>query len=110
MTKNFADLSGRVAVVIGGTSGLGRTIALGLAEAGAHVVASGRRQTLVDDVASALRALGRETLTRTVDVADRQSIDQLRGAVLAQFRRVDVLVNAAGQIQRMPTHAITEQE
>ena len=110
MVKNFMDLSDRVAVVIGGTSGLGRTLALGLAEAGAIVVASGRRQELVEEVSGEIRALGRETLTQSVNVSDRKSIDALRDAVMQQFGRVDVLVNAAGRIKRTPTKELSEQE
>src|ERR1035441_2223117 len=100
MTKNYTDLTGRVAVVIGGTSGLGRAIALGLAEAGAAVVASGRRQELVDEMAAAIEQLGRESLNYSVNVSDRASIDTLRDAVLARFGRVDVLVNAAGRTKQ----------
>lgn len=110
MLKNFTDLAGRVAVVIGGTSGLGRTIALGLAEAGADVVSSGRRQELVDGVSAAIRAAGRETLSQSVNVADRKSIDELRDAVVARFGKVDVLVNAAGRIKRTPSKDLPEQE
>src|SRR6266478_3755284 len=98
MVKNFTDLSGRVAVVIGGTSGLGRTLALGLAEAGADVVSSGRRQELVDEVSAQIGALGRETLSLSVNVANRKSVDALRDVVMQRFGRVDVLVNAAGKI------------
>ena len=83
MIKNYTDLTGRVAVVIGGTSGLGRAIALGLAEAGAAVVATGRRQELVDEMAAAITKLGRESLNHSVNVSDRASIDSLREAVLA---------------------------
>jgi len=110
MTKNYTDLTGRVAVVIGGTSGLGRAIALGLAEAGAAVVASGRRQELVDEMAAAITQLGRESLNYSVNVSDRASIDTLRDAVLARFGRVDVLVNAAGRTKRTPTKDLPEQE
>jgi len=110
MVKNFMDLSDRVAVVIGGTSGLGRTLAVGLAEAGANVVASGRRQELVEEVSGQIRALGRETLSQSVNVSDRISIDALRDAVMQQFGRVDVLVNAAGRIKRTPTKELSEQE
>ena len=110
MIKNFTDLSGRVAVVIGGTSGLGRTLALGLADAGADVVSSGRRQELVDEVSAQSRALGRETLNLGVNVADRKSVDALRDAVMQSFGRVDVLVNAAGKIKRTPTRDLAEQE
>ena len=110
MVKNFTDLSGRLAVVIGGTSGLGRTIALGLAEAGADVVSSGRRQDLVDGVSAAIRDLGRETLSQCVDVAQRQSVDALRDAVVKRFGRVDILVNAAGRIKRAPSKDLAEQE
>jgi NAD(P)-dependent dehydrogenase (short-subunit alcohol dehydrogenase family) len=104
------DLTGRVAVVIGGTSGLGRAIALGLAEAGAAVVATGRRQELVDEMAAAIEKLGRESLNYSVNVSDRASIDTLRDAVLARFGRVDVLVNAAGRTKRTPTKDLPEQE
>lgn len=110
MAKNFLDLTDRVVVVIGGTSGLGRVIGLGLAEAGAHVIATGRRQSLVDEVSGTIRALGRDTLNRTVDVAKRGSVDEFRDAVLARFGRVDVLLNAAGRIKRVPTVDLSEEE
>jgi NAD(P)-dependent dehydrogenase (short-subunit alcohol dehydrogenase family) len=110
MSKNFTDLTGRVAVVIGGTSGIGRTIALGYAEAGATVVATGRRQEMVEEVSQAIRNLGQETLPLTVDVADRASIDRLRDAILEKFGQVDILLNAAGRTKRTPTKDVSEQE
>jgi len=110
MVKNFMDLSDRVAVVIGGTSGLGRAIALGLAEAGADVVASGRRQELVGEVSAQISAVGRKTLSHAVNVSDRKSIDALRDVVVERFGRVDVLVNAAGRIKRTPAKELSEQE
>jgi NAD(P)-dependent dehydrogenase (short-subunit alcohol dehydrogenase family) len=110
MVKNFTDLTGRVAVVVGGTSGLGRTIAMGLAEAGAAVIPSGRRQELVDEVSAAVARLGRETLNYSVNVSDRKSVDTLRDAVLERFGKVDVLVNAAGRTKRTPTKDLPEQE
>jgi NAD(P)-dependent dehydrogenase (short-subunit alcohol dehydrogenase family) len=110
MAKNYMDVTDRVAVVVGGTSGLGRVIALGLAEAGAHVVPTGRRQALVDEVCEAVRALRRDTLNQTADVADRASIDALRDAVLRKFGKVDILLNAAGRTKRIPTNELSEQE
>ena len=110
MIKNYMDLSGRVAVVVGGTSGLGRTIAMGLAEAGAAVVSTGRRQDMVDEVSAAIQALGRDTLAYSVNVSDRASIDTLRDAVMQHFGRVDILVNAAGRTKRTPTKDLPEQE
>jgi NAD(P)-dependent dehydrogenase (short-subunit alcohol dehydrogenase family) len=110
MIKNYTDLTGRVAVVVGGTSGLGRTIALGLAEAGAAVVATGRRQELVEEVSASIVALGRESLAYSVNVSDRASIDTLRDAVVARFGKVDVLVNAAGRTKKTPTKDLPEQE
>ena len=110
MTKNFTDLSGKVAVVIGGTSGLGRAIALAYAAAGANVVATGRRRDLVDVVAAAIRALDRDTLALTVDVGKRESIDKLRDAVVGHFGAVDILVNAAGRTKRTPTKDVPEDE
>lgn len=110
MIKNHTDLSDRVAVVIGGTSGLGRTIAIGLAEAGAKVVPTGRRQAQIDEVCGAIRTLGRDAFSHTADVADRKSIDALRDAVVAKFGGVDILVNAAGRTKRTPTKDLPEQE
>jgi NAD(P)-dependent dehydrogenase (short-subunit alcohol dehydrogenase family) len=104
------DLVGRVAVVVGGTSGIGRTLALGLAEAGADVVATGRRADRLEEVAAGIEARGRRTLRRTCDVGDRASLESLREAVLAAFGKVDVLVNCAGKTQRRPTLEVTDAE
>ncbi len=101
MTVN--NLSGRCAVVIGGTSGLGKALALGLAEAGADVVASARSLPGTQAMAQEIRALGRATLEMTVDVRSRESVQALHDAVLEQFGKVDILVNCAGMTQRVPT-------
>jgi NAD(P)-dependent dehydrogenase (short-subunit alcohol dehydrogenase family) len=110
MPKNFTDLTGRVAVVVGGTSGIGRSMALGLAQAGADVIATGRRDAMVEEVAALIRAEGRRTLAHTADVADRKSVDAFRDAVIAEFGRVDVLLNVAGRIKRTPTKDLPEDE
>src|SRR5437867_9377304 len=110
MVENFTDLTGRIAVVIGGTSGLGRAIALGVARAGANVVPSGRRDQNVEEVCAEIEKLGRQTLRRTVDVTDRKSIDALRDKVQQHLRHVDVLVNAAGRTARRPTLEVNEEE
>jgi NAD(P)-dependent dehydrogenase (short-subunit alcohol dehydrogenase family) len=101
--SDWFDLRGRVAVVIGGTSGLGRAIALGLAERGAAVVASGRDRHKVDETAARIEALGARTLRQCVDVEERASVDALRDAVTGEFERTDILVNAAGRTKRAPT-------
>ena len=90
------DLSGRLAVVVGGTSGIGRTIALGLADAGADVVATGRREGHVGAVAGEIEQRGRRTLRMPADVSDRAALEALRDACLERFGRLDVLVCAAG--------------
>jgi NAD(P)-dependent dehydrogenase (short-subunit alcohol dehydrogenase family) len=108
--RDCLDLSGRVAVVIGATSGLGRAIAVGLAMHGADVVPTGRRCGLLADVCAAVKAAGRETLQQGADVTNRASIDLLRDAVLDKFGRVDILVNAAAQTFKKPTAEISEEE
>lgn len=102
-------LSGRSAVVIGGTQGLGRVIALGLAEAGASVVASSRSSKAVEQMAHTLEAQGARTLRIASDVADRSSLQVLHDAVMAEFGKVDILVNCAGMTQRVPTIECTEE-
>lgn len=103
------DLSGRLAVVIGATSGIGRTLAPGLADAGADVVATGRRRERVDEVAAAIEARGRRTLRQTSDVADSDSLRRLRDACPSAFGAVDIVVAAAAGItKRVPTLEMTE--
>ena len=97
------DLKGKVAVVVGGSSGIGRTLALGLAEGGADVVSSARRQDLVDTLASEIEKLGRRSLRVTCDVNDRASLQKLLDACVKAFGKVDILVNAAGITKRAPT-------
>jgi NAD(P)-dependent dehydrogenase (short-subunit alcohol dehydrogenase family) len=107
---NHLDLTDRVAVVIGATSGIGRAIAIGLAQHGADVVPSGRRRQLVDEVACVIEATGRSALGQTADTTNRESLDQLRDSALERFGRVDILVNAAGHTLKKPTVSICEKE
>jgi len=110
MSLELFDLSGRVAVVMGGTSGIGRALAIGLAQAGADVIATGRRENLVREVAAEIQKHGRKSLALPADASKRESIDAFRDAVLKQFGRVDILLNAAGQTFRKPTAAVSETE
>lgn len=109
ITNRF-DLSGRTALIIGGTSGIGRAIALGLAEAGADVVASSRRAPEVESVAAEIRTRGRRTLEVTSDVLNRNSLETLHEQALAAFGKVDILVNAAGTTKRVPTLECSEED
>jgi NAD(P)-dependent dehydrogenase (short-subunit alcohol dehydrogenase family) len=103
MGQNLFDLSGRVAVVIGGTTGLGYASSIGLANAGAHVVPTSRRTEQVAKVAAEIEALGRRSMRVTSDVQSRESIQALHDAVLKEFGKVDILVNAAGVTVKAPT-------
>ena len=104
------DLEGKVAVVVGGSSGIGKTIAVGLAEGGADVVASARRIELVKALADEIEALGRKSLRVTCDVADRQSLEDLLKACVDAFGKVDIMVNAAGITKRAPTLDFSEED
>ncbi|MGH9161219.1 MAG: SDR family NAD(P)-dependent oxidoreductase [Vicinamibacteraceae bacterium] len=104
------DLTGRVAVVVGGTSGIGRALALGLADAGADVVATGRRTALVEEVAGEIEQRGRRTLRCPADVSDRASLERLRDETLKTLGAADILVNSAGRTKRAPTLTQPEEE
>jgi NAD(P)-dependent dehydrogenase (short-subunit alcohol dehydrogenase family) len=108
--RNLMDLTGRVVVVVGGTSGIGRELAVGLAQAGADVIPTGRRVDMAGAVCAEIEHEGRRTLRSACDVSSRDSVDAFRDAVLAEFGRVDALVNAAGRIFRKPTKDISELE
>ncbi|HEY8148030.1 MAG TPA: SDR family NAD(P)-dependent oxidoreductase, partial [Vicinamibacteria bacterium] len=104
------DLTGKVAVVTGGTSGIGRALTRGLAEAGADVVPTSRRAEQVAAAADEVAALGRRTLRVSSDVTDRRSLEDALSAVVKALGRVDILVNCAGRTQRTPTLDVSEQE
>jgi len=110
MAYTSFDLSGRTAVVVGGTSGIGRTIALGLAEAGADVVPSARRAEMVEETAKKIEALGRRSLRVAADVLDRPSLEVLLDRTVAEVGKVDILVYAAGRTKRTPFLDVEESE
>jgi NAD(P)-dependent dehydrogenase (short-subunit alcohol dehydrogenase family) len=104
------ELNGKTAVVIGGTSGIGRAIAHGLAEAGADVVPTSRRSEQVDQAAAEIESRGRRSLRVTSDVSDRASLQQVLAASIEAFGKVDILVNSAGRTKRAPTLEFTEED
>jgi NAD(P)-dependent dehydrogenase (short-subunit alcohol dehydrogenase family) len=110
MTSKIFNLEGKTAVVTGGTSGIGRALSLGLAEAGADVIATARREQQVDETAADIEQLGRQTLRMPSDVCDRVSLERLLAGTLEKFSKVDILVNCAGIIKRTPTIDISEED
>ena len=110
MSYKGLELTGKTAVVIGGTSGIGRAISLGFAEAGADVVASARRQQQVDETAAEIESRGRRTLRLVSDTQDRASLERLLAETVAKLGKVDILVNSAGKIKRAPTLTFPEEE
>lgn len=110
MTSQLLSLAGKVAVVTGGTSGIGRALSIGLAEAGADVIATARRQQQVDETAAAIEAIGRTTLRLASDVCDRASLERVRDEAIERFDKVDILINCAGRIKRTPTLTMPEEE
>lgn len=110
MTYTGFDLEGRVAVVVGGTSGIGQAIGRGLAEAGADVVCTGRRADLVDATAKEIEAIGRRSLRISSDVQDRGSLERLLSTTVSQLGKVDILFYAAGRTKRTPFLEVDERE
>jgi NAD(P)-dependent dehydrogenase (short-subunit alcohol dehydrogenase family) len=110
MGHPLLDLKDKTAVVIGGTSGIGLTLAKGLAVAGANVVSTGRREELVQSVAREIQALGRRSLAIPCDVTSQASIENLRDAVCKEFGSVQILVNCAGTTKRRPTLEVSDEE
>jgi NAD(P)-dependent dehydrogenase (short-subunit alcohol dehydrogenase family) len=110
MGHPLLDLTNKTAVVIGGTSGIGLALARGLAEAGASVVATGRREELVKKVSAEIVALGRRSLAQACDVTDNASIERLLQSVCKEFGSVQILVNCAGRTKKMATLNFPESE
>lgn len=110
MSTKLFSLEGKTAVVTGGTSGIGRAMSLGLADAGADVIATGRREQQVNEVAGEIESRGRKSLRIPSDVNDRVSLEKLLATALTTFGKVDILVNCAGIIKRTPTLDLSEEE
>jgi NAD(P)-dependent dehydrogenase (short-subunit alcohol dehydrogenase family) len=110
MTTHIFSLEGKTAVVIGGTSGIGRTLSIGLADAGADVIASSRRREQVDETAAEIEGHGRQTLRLCSDVCNRASLEKLLASSLQRFPKIDILINCAGKIKRTPTLTMSEEE
>ena len=104
------NLNGKTAVVLGGTTGIGYAIALGLAQAGADVVPASRRELEVERAASKIEEIGRRSLRMTADVGKRDSVQALADAVIRTFGKVDILVNAAGITKKVPTLETSEED
>ena len=110
MGYELLGLSGKVAVVIGGTSGIGRAIAHGLAEAGAEVVPTSRRVDQVEAAADEIEQRGRRTIRVASDVSDRASLERLLSESVHAFGKVDILINCAGRTKRAPTLDFLEED
>ncbi len=104
------DLTGKTAVVIGGTSGLGLELVRGYAQAGANVIPTGRRKELIEQVCQEICKTGVKTLAHPSDVNDRESLKGLLQAAIDNFGHVDILVNCAGRIKRVPTLEMTDKD
>src|ERR1700680_4883940 len=94
--RQLFDLTGRVAIITGGSIGLGRQMGEGLAEMGASLVLCARKKERCEKAAEELRALGVATLAVACDVPNPASIQEVVEITLSQFRRIDILINNAG--------------
>jgi NAD(P)-dependent dehydrogenase (short-subunit alcohol dehydrogenase family) len=109
MARDFFDLSGKVALVTGGSRGLGRQIVNAFAEAGADVIVVSRKIEACESVAAEVRQLGRRAMAYSAHMARWGEIDALVDAAYAEFGRIDILVNNAGMSPPMPSHQVSEQ-
>jgi gluconate 5-dehydrogenase len=108
MASNLFDLTGKVALVTGGGSGLGNAIARGLAEAGATVVLNGRRRNKLEEAAAILREAGLRAGLSAFDVTDSSAVNAGVAATVAEYGAIDVLVNNAGMQQRQPIEEFSD--
>jgi NAD(P)-dependent dehydrogenase (short-subunit alcohol dehydrogenase family) len=109
VTYQGLSLNGKCALVFGGTSGIGRSISHGLAEAGADVVAVSRRPEEVSKTAAEIRSLGRATLELAADITSRTDIQRVIDSMLGAMGHIDILVNSAGTTRRVPSFELDDE-
>jgi NAD(P)-dependent dehydrogenase (short-subunit alcohol dehydrogenase family) len=110
MSHPYFNLEGKVAVVVGGTSGIGHSIALGLADAGADVVPVSRRAEKAREAAGTIESKGRRSLVMAVDATKREDVEKLSAAIVKSFGHIDILVNSAGAIWVGPFEDMPDSE
>ncbi len=110
MSLDLFDLSGKVALFIGGGGGLGKVVSLGLARAGANVIPVSRNKERNADLVEEIMALGRKSFLTSVDITDRLDIKRLVDEVIEKFGKIDILINAAGKNYKKPALELTEKE
>jgi NAD(P)-dependent dehydrogenase (short-subunit alcohol dehydrogenase family) len=108
-TRELFGLSGKIAIITGGSRGIGKAIAEGLASAGASVIVAARNTEQTEKAVGTIRAMGLKAVSRHVDVTSRPSVEQLAADVLKEFGAIDILVNSAAAIQRMPIEEATDE-
>jgi NAD(P)-dependent dehydrogenase (short-subunit alcohol dehydrogenase family) len=104
------SLKNRVAVVLGGTSGIGLAIARGFAQSGAITIASSRDQSRVDSAAAELEGLGARTLRLTSDVQHRESLQRLCDETVLAYGQVDILMVTSGALKKAPSAELSEED
>lgn len=108
--KALFDLTGKIAIVAGGSRGIGFAIAEGLASMGATVVVANSTPDQGEKAAAAIRAQGGAARAVSVDLTRKESIDRLVGVTLEAYGRIDILVNAVGVIKRGPIEEVSESD
>ena len=109
MSDNLFDLSGKIALVTGGSRGLGQQMVMAFAKAGADVVIASRKLDACETVAAEVRALGSRAFAHAAHAGRWDDIDGLIAAAYGEFGRIDILVNNAGMSPAMPSHEVSEQ-
>ena len=104
------DLTGQVALVTGATKNIGHALALGLANAGADIVVVGRTVSECESTAEEIRAMGRRALAVPTDVTDQSAINAMVDKAMAEFGRIDILMNNAGAAITKKAEDLTMEE
>ena len=108
--KKLFDLTGKVAIVTGGSGGFGKAVSIGLAVHGADVVVTSRTLSSLEETAGEIRKVGRKALPVSCDVVDPKSVDQMVKRTLDEFGKIDILITSAGIAARAPAEEMAIEE